>query len=332
MDRTSLVKKRIDYFDMAKGAGMLLVLIGHLQGDEIFKLSPYILPVCEWIFSFHMPLFFIVSGMLINYKGDADKDLKGLIKKRFKGIMIPYLWFSLFYFSIVIYAFMTGSVMKETLFVNLWYVVSMYGMNVLWFLPCIFMAEIMFLFILQRSGNKMAAVISVLITTTASLINLYISGLDMESYYASRLRELAITVLRPMHALIFVAIGYYVYFLFRENEKISVKELFIGVVLMAAGILFVHVNHGVDLRSLIQKNYFFYYLCALCGSLGLILICKNIRSFKIIKYWGRNSLIFMAVHNSKTVLYLGMMLAMYVNRFTVRAKGYISYADRKSVV
>ena len=56
------MKKRLDYLDMTKGLGMILVLIGHLQGDSIFTFSPYIHPLCVFIFSFHMPMFFIVSG------------------------------------------------------------------------------------------------------------------------------------------------------------------------------------------------------------------------------------------------------------------------------
>ena len=35
-------KKRLDFLDLTKGLGMILVLIGHLQGDSIFTFSPYI--------------------------------------------------------------------------------------------------------------------------------------------------------------------------------------------------------------------------------------------------------------------------------------------------
>ena len=48
--------KRLDYMDAVKGIGILLVVMGHnLQG---------IPALTSWIYSFHMPLFFIVTGYL----------------------------------------------------------------------------------------------------------------------------------------------------------------------------------------------------------------------------------------------------------------------------
>ena len=147
--------KRITYFDIAKGIGILLVLIGHLQNDIIFSYSPYILSLCSWIFSFHMPLFFIISGMLICCRKEEEKDLKEIVRKRFRSIMIPYFWFSLIYIFIVLYSLLISKVVPlKTLFIQLWYVLGMYGMNVLWFLPAIFAAEIMFVYITQRFKGK----------------------------------------------------------------------------------------------------------------------------------------------------------------------------------
>ena len=45
-------KTRIGWVDTAKGIGLLLVIIGHLPIPLV--------PV--WIYTFHMPLFFFLSG------------------------------------------------------------------------------------------------------------------------------------------------------------------------------------------------------------------------------------------------------------------------------
>lgn len=320
------MKKRLDYFDMAKGIGALLVLIGHLQGEQFFKFSPYIIPVCTWIFSFHMPLFFIISGMLINYREDEKKDFRTLTKKRFKGIMVPYFWFSFFYLLEVFYALITQSISVSTMGLQLWYVLSFYGLNVLWFLPALFAGEIIFLFVIRKYSKKTAAIIFVLITTVASLLNYLTKQFTYDTPLLERLHDLEIVILRPFLACTFIAIGYYIYFLFKEREKISIKELLIAIVLVGIDIALTHVNGGVDFRTLAQGNLFFYYICAISGSVGLILICKNIRPFKLIKYWGVNSLIFMAVHNNnQTMLFVGLNLAMYVNQYVTRARGYVSY-------
>ncbi|NLG03629.1 MAG: acyltransferase family protein [Clostridia bacterium] len=319
--------KRLQYFDLAKGIGILLVIIGHLQGNDIFSLSPYILPFCTWIFSFHMPLFFLISGMLMKYRNDQEISLSNLIKKRFISIMIPYFCFSMIYLSVVFYALLIQkSIMPETLYVNLWYVFSTYGMSVLWFLPTLFFAEIIFLFLLKKLNRKVLAITIVTITATISVVNYLISQLTFSSPIMERIHELSIAVMRPFLALIFIYIGYLVFSYFKESEKVIGKEIIIGIVLLIIGIVFFRVNGGVDFRSLVQKNLFFYYLCSVSTSLGLILICKNCHvTLKLLTFCGKNSLIIMAVHNNSTILFYAMKFSMFVNQYLTHARGYICY-------
>lgn len=51
------MEHRIGYIDIAKGIGILLVYIGHCDLD--YKSNLFL-----WIYSFHMPLFFFISGSL----------------------------------------------------------------------------------------------------------------------------------------------------------------------------------------------------------------------------------------------------------------------------
>lgn len=53
-------KDRLDFIDICKGLGILLVILGHIYEPNS--------RVGIWIYSFHMPLFLIVSGILLNYK------------------------------------------------------------------------------------------------------------------------------------------------------------------------------------------------------------------------------------------------------------------------
>lgn len=335
------MKKRLDYFDIAKGIGVFLVLIGHLQGPEIFQYSPFILPVCEWIFSFHMPFFFIVSGMLICYKNDTIKDYKAIAKNRFKGIMVPYYWFSFFYMLVVFNAFFKKQIMVDTILVNLWYVLICYGMNVLWFLPALYFAELIFIFLMKKFDRKKAVAIIII----QCIIGLIIAYLLRQGKYDTTFKEcchqFATTVVRPFIACSFIAIGYFGFEIINklirskdtedstvENNKfhINKKEIAIGIGLLVVGAAFVWVNHGVDFRSMVFKNVFTYYLCSCTTSFGLILICKNIKTIKFFKFLGTNSLIFMAVHGSETVAYYATRLAMWANQYLTRARGYICYA------
>ncbi|MBP5384139.1 MAG: acyltransferase family protein [Lachnospiraceae bacterium] len=317
-------QKRLTYFDTVKGIGIFLVLLGHFQGEWFFSLSPYVSPLCTWIFSFHMPLFFIVSGMLIHYRRDTEKDLKDLTSRRFYSIMIPYFWFSLIYLLIVLYALIRGSVTVHVLFEQIWYVLSMYGMNVLWFLPALFGGEILFLLIYKRFV-KITPLIVLVLTGAATAANYALSSLSADVFPWKYLKEFGITLLRPVFVCVFIAVGFYIYKLFREREKYCLPELLAGLALMAVNI-FVHpLNRAVDFRSLVQGNLAFYYIAAVTGSVGLILICKNLPAIRPVTFWGINSLIVMAVHNNETVLYLGMKLAMIINQYITRARGYVSY-------
>lgn len=74
-------KKRIDFLDIAKGIGIVWVLLGHSLDLRI----PYYGTIA---FSFHMPLFFILSGYCFTRK----KDEKTLFVTLFKRYLVPYFF------------------------------------------------------------------------------------------------------------------------------------------------------------------------------------------------------------------------------------------------
>lgn len=67
---------RLDYFDIAKGLAMFCVIAGHMGMAQTFN---------PFAFSFHMPLFFLISGYF--YKNDAAKVLRNT-----KRLLTAYLW------------------------------------------------------------------------------------------------------------------------------------------------------------------------------------------------------------------------------------------------
>lgn len=70
------MNKRIGWIDIAKGITILLVIVGHtLIG---YKVNDY-------IYAFHMPLFFICSGLLFK-----PKDIKMVAKNNAKKLLVPY--------------------------------------------------------------------------------------------------------------------------------------------------------------------------------------------------------------------------------------------------
>lgn len=108
--------KRIDTYDIAKGIGIVLVYLGHVAPNIYFR---------RFIYAFHMPLFFIISGMLLNVEKYSVKEL---IKSRVKSILVPAVTFILF-------SNLVGLTFSDS---------HKIGMpSVIWFLPVLFFAEIL---------------------------------------------------------------------------------------------------------------------------------------------------------------------------------------------
>lgn len=78
-------KERINYYDIAKGIGILLVVWAHAKGP--FSSSMYL---------FHMPLFFLISGLLYSTKGTVLE----FIKKKVFSLYIPFAFWNVLSLSI----------------------------------------------------------------------------------------------------------------------------------------------------------------------------------------------------------------------------------------
>lgn len=73
--------QRIEWIDALKGIGIILVLIGHCGIENIN----------QYIYLFHMPLFFMISGFCWNVEKNRSILFSDFIKKKFKAYVVPYL-------------------------------------------------------------------------------------------------------------------------------------------------------------------------------------------------------------------------------------------------
>ena len=134
--------------DVAKAIGIVLVVFGHSPG------MPALAVVL--IFSFHMPLFFFLSGML---HGASRGTPAEVIRRKARTLLVPYLFFfclSLAYWlatrnlgdrarkfegvtvTDAIHGLFTGR--SSDLFVN----------EPLWFLPCLFVCTALYVLLRRR--------------------------------------------------------------------------------------------------------------------------------------------------------------------------------------
>ena len=134
------MEKRIEYIDIAKGIGILLVVIGHIVYGNNYPI-PHAGRISNFIYSFHMPLFFIISGLCI--KDDKRLDNK-TVTSLLRAYIIPYVAWSVVYligFQIISMVLKLPSVfsLNDNKFVH---AISNCGLAPLWFLLALFISEI----------------------------------------------------------------------------------------------------------------------------------------------------------------------------------------------
>ncbi len=87
--------ERVAWVDCAKGIGIILVVVGHvLRGlNKTSAAVPGCAAIDSWIYAFHMPLFFFLSGLFL--ERSTSQPLGGFISARVRRIIWPYVVWSL---------------------------------------------------------------------------------------------------------------------------------------------------------------------------------------------------------------------------------------------
>jgi fucose 4-O-acetylase-like acetyltransferase len=84
------VKENYHFIDFLRCFAVLLVLLGHSIQYTVNDFDSVFL--FRLIYSFHMPLFFFMSGYL-----SAKADWQHFLSKRFKTLLIPFFAWACFY-------------------------------------------------------------------------------------------------------------------------------------------------------------------------------------------------------------------------------------------
>ncbi len=159
---------RYDYIDIAKGIGILLVVWAHIMitGDTH-----------RIIYAFHMPLFFMISGML--FQRTKYKSLYDFIKKRTKRLLLPYLAYSIATWMIWVLFRMIRDDDVVSYWMPLLQTVIAKGSgefivhnSALWFIPCLFATEILY-YIISRKNDFCVSIICLCCTGVSFILGYY---------------------------------------------------------------------------------------------------------------------------------------------------------------
>lgn len=239
-------ENKIAWINNLKGLAIIAVVLGHMAS-----------PLVKFIYAWHIPLFFFISGLLIK----DDRSVKESLTKDFKKLLIPYFIFSgLGLLSEYIkrwlwpnFTFVNGSInLRDELMGIFWWMdyshLHHYGF-VLWFLPALFWTKNIYLLLLKLVKNRI-------------LISLISLGLVL--FFSGRQLLLPFGLDKVFISLVWLSWAYYL------DGRFWPIATFIWMLLPLS-------NTNIALGII---NYYgiFYAMVAIYSLLGLIkLVPKNIK-------------------------------------------------------
>ena len=252
-----------------KGFAIILVVLGHISS-----------PLSSFIYSFHMPLFFIISGFFLNpinqFKSEIIKFFKRLFKPFFiyltLGFVIEFL--KRFYLNREQLKF--DDLIGALIYMDYDSLLGTYAF-VLWFLPALFIGKTLVYLILKYSRSLILEILLIAIV--------FLIGYNF---------NFVIAIDDGLISMPYIFIGYY----FHKNKDVLTNKTTAVVLLIP--LLLISLVYGVPELN-ISTKYFesilinLIWTCAL--SFLLFILFSSLKfNLKALEYLGINSLLIFLIH------------------------------------
>lgn len=291
--------KRLTWVDNAKAIGITLVFYGHLVEALVDVGYQSAFPQFKFIYAFHMPLFFLISGFFFKRRFSSFGDeVKTLAYKR----LIPVLTFG----------FMALLIWPIDLYINFGYIewddIAYRAYHyfsghpdlntITWFLVCLFTTEVIAVFILSKVKRIwVGLILSAIFFRFGLLITFNMKeavislGMEKNTWY----------IHEALVAFGFYILGYYSFELFTRLVQFKpVSRILLTLTVLLLTLLTFNLNQDYDGFVVIMKTSqhgisTWFLLTALLGSLAIILFASLVPQRKILDYIGANTLILLGV-------------------------------------
>ena len=275
------IQSRNAAIDISRGIAALLMIISHLGLHN---------EVEAFIFSFHMPLFFFISGMTMH----EEKKLGQYLKKRIRRIFIPYVIFALIYSNpeIIDWIYCLSGTRAGLKIAG--------SLHPLWFLPCLFSADVIFHLVLKYCRKeKVMCLVSIVLAFFGIAIRFFLPfGITLPFGF-----DVA------MVSIPFVLIGYSLWLKttlihrVKENPGICI----LAIIGMLTVLLFTYSRnlppsatngvHHVEMATGSYGNVFLFYFNSIIGSLSVILFSELMSErLNLIKNFGNCTMACLVSH------------------------------------
>lgn len=268
---TKSLSGRIEYIDIAKGFGMILVVIGHCIDGHTFPGT--------WIYSFHMPLFFILSGLC--FKDDKYPTFSPFMGRRIKTLLLPCI-----YFTVLL-------TVLSSLFMDNYDITELCrGLpGALWFVFVLFLCELVYYFINRISNKSLKFVV---------LSLFLIIGIMLDRWHVT----LPYSICTVFAAVFFYGFGHN---LKSFTNSLATRKILSQTILPAAlifllvpGIVVYFTGENIGMvNNVFPRPALLYCIIAIMGSYGTIITVSAFdfgKLKKIILFIGNNTLTILSVH------------------------------------
>ena len=289
-------KTRISYLDITRAFAIIFIALQHTLGH-----SEHVKTFTGFLISFHVPLFFVISGYLFH----VNKKFWDFLKSKFMRIMVPYFVWALLF---LIPYYLLGAGVGETLdkqlptfnlgtsLLNILYGIgpnqALQQNNSLWFLPALFTMNVAFYFVIKLVQKYPKIKLPFLVVT---------AGIGYAATFLPAYLPWGINSVLGLGFFFYA--GYLIkdYHLFESREE-SGKPLlirpFVILPICIIGILAFYFNKDylMSYMSYAYGYYFLMLLSGLCLSIVTIYISYLIQSNRVLECVGRNTMSILIFH------------------------------------
>ena len=287
-------RTRESWLDACKGIAIILVVIGHIIDGNMAKGAINGLAwtiIYNEIYLFHMPLFFVLSGMALAISN--RKNLAGGGIESCCNLLILYLFWSTFmYVFRTILSTIVNVVPEKSLIVSLLF----YPVGPYWYIYVLMFYYLIFYLILNKI-NKIGHVIvgSISIALSVILPSWFIN----RNVFEGRSYEF-------LYHFIYFLIGYISCY-YKDKIIIFLKDSYIMPILSALTVaIYIFANDIIKIPGV----KLIMTCLVISGILSLVLKCRFISENKILCYFGQNSIYIYLIHNYITVALRAAYIAL----------------------
>ena len=270
---TPSLRQRDLSLDAAKGLLILMVVYAHCFTEGILH---------DFFFSFHMPAFFVISGITASLSREADRPFGNTVRKLFRSLGIPYIFFEL----LGVLQELIRNGFEQSWKGFLFNALSLRCNNIVdWFLGTLLLAKLLSLFVCKLLRKllkqKTADILYLLGSVTCMIAAVLVSRAEPFVFVVIR---------RVLIAHGFLAIGLTLEPLLRK------KAVLFGLAALSAAFALSLTNtEFADINELHFGITAVFFACALLGSCGILQLGKLVCISPLV-WLGKNSLIIMGTH------------------------------------